>query len=257
MPTILITGATGKQGGAAIDALLNSPDRSQLTIKALTRNTSSPASQALTSRGVQMVKGDLLDKAGLVSILSGVDAAFLMTDFMGAGGVETEVKQGLTFTDAAKEANVSHVVFTSVQSADRAPEVPHFHSKFQVENKLRDSGLKWTILRPAAFMDNVPLTGFGRLGALTFFNSLIGPKHPLQWIAVEDIGKVAAQALLAPNAYAGQIIDLAAEDLTLSQLTDSFKKATGTKPWMFRLPHFLVMAILPYDFKQMVKVSGI
>lgn len=149
--TFLITGGTGRQGGAVISALLKSG--SQVQVKALTRNTESAASQALTSKGVQMVKGDLLNQASLVSAFKGVDAAFLVSDFSGPGGIETEIKQGQVFADAAKEARVPHVVFTSVGSADVATEVPHFHSKFQIEQKIQESGVPWTILRPVAFMD--------------------------------------------------------------------------------------------------------
>lgn len=247
---VLIVGATGKQGGAAVSALLNSHNGP--SIRALTRNTSSTSAEALKAKGVETVRGDLLDKASLVQALQGVNAAFLVTDPSGVG-VEKEVKQGETFFAAAKEANVAHIIFTSVQSADTARSVPHFNSKYLIEEQLKQSGLNYTILRPVAFMDNIPFTGFARFGALSFFNSILGPRYPLPWIAVEDIGKIAAKILLSPASFNGQTIDLASESLNMDQITDSFQKATGSRPWKLRLPHFLVMAILPYDFKQMVR----
>lgn len=102
MPTFLITGATGQQGGATINALLND-GRSDLSIKALTRNPSSTAAQSLSSRGVVVVKGDLSDRESLQAALKGVDAVHLVTDFTGPKGCDGEIEQGKLFVDVAKE----------------------------------------------------------------------------------------------------------------------------------------------------------
>ena len=103
---ILVSGATGKQGGAVLTALLGARSSSSTpsTILALTRNPSSPKAQELAKKdGVEVVKGDLTDSASLEKALAGVDTAFLVTDFM-AKGVEDEVKQGKTFVDAFNKA---------------------------------------------------------------------------------------------------------------------------------------------------------
>lgn len=127
--SILIVGATGKQGGSAISTLLNDKG-SSFTLKFLTRNPDSPASQKLATQGAQPVKGDLFDKTALDQALTGVDRAFLVTD--AAAGEERETLQGKMFVDAAKEAGTKHVVFTSVGGADVATNVPHFRSKYEV-----------------------------------------------------------------------------------------------------------------------------
>jgi uncharacterized protein YbjT (DUF2867 family) len=103
MPTFLVVGATGQQGGGVVEALLAS-DRPDLTVRALTRNPSSSTAQALARRGVQPVKGDLLDRQSIFKALEGVDAAYLVTDFRGPEDVEGELKQGKQFVDVAKEA---------------------------------------------------------------------------------------------------------------------------------------------------------
>lgn len=72
---------------------------------------------------------------------------------------------------------------------------------------------------------------------------------------MEDIGKVAAQAMISPEKHTGQIIDLASDALSIDGVAEAFGKATGSRPWKIRLPYFLVMAMLNYDFQQMVKVS--
>ena len=129
--TILILGATGKQGGAAIDALLTSPQASGLDIRFLTRNPDSAASKKLTYRGAKAVKADLNDQASLEAALTGVQRAFLLTEPL-SGGAEGEEKRGKTFVDAAKKTGVEHIVFASVADADTATSVPHFKSKHNV-----------------------------------------------------------------------------------------------------------------------------
>ncbi|CAO1625458.1 unnamed protein product [Sympodiomycopsis kandeliae] len=249
--TFLVTGATGKQGGALVSVLLEERNKhNDIIIRALTRNPDSAASQSLKSQGVEIFKGDLSNVASLVPALKGADAAFLVTD--PSKGMENEVQQGSNFIQAAQEVKLPHAVFTSVASADTA-DVPHFQSKHQIEEKFKSSGLQWTFLRPVAFFDNIPHTGFARFGALSFFNSLIGPDLKLQWISCKDIGKVASQALLNPAKHYGQTIDLASDTLSLTDIQNAFGKVTGPTPWKLRFPQFLVMKMLPFDFQQMVR----
>lgn len=102
MATVLVIGATGQQGGGVIEALLAS-GRTDLNIRALTRNPASSAAKNLTNRGVKLYQGDLENRDSLVAALSDVDAAYLVTDFRGPGDVEGEFQQGKNFVDAAKE----------------------------------------------------------------------------------------------------------------------------------------------------------
>lgn len=106
MPTILVVGATGQQGGGVINALLASGS-TDLKIRALTRNPASSAAQALSKRGIEPVKGNLLDRQSLAKALTGCDAAYLVTDFRGPEDIDGELKQGRQFVDAAAEAGES------------------------------------------------------------------------------------------------------------------------------------------------------
>lgn len=106
IPTkILVVGATGQQGGGVVNALL-SLGSTDLTITASTRNPTSAAAQKLSSKGVGLCKGDLLDRESLVAALADVDAAYLVTDFRGPEGVSGELQQGRQFVDCAREAGL-------------------------------------------------------------------------------------------------------------------------------------------------------
>src|SRR2546428_11798447 len=149
--TILVAGATGQQGGSVARALVKRGHR----VRGLTRTAENL--KALKAIGIEGVRGDLTDRTSLAPALRGVDAFFFMTtpfnpDF--SVDVEKEVLQGTTAIDAAKAAHVPHVVMSSVASADGGTGIPHFESKVKVERHLQASGLRYTITRPVAFMDN-------------------------------------------------------------------------------------------------------
>ena len=138
-------------------------------------------------------------------------------------------------------------------SADIAKQVPHFHSKLRVEEYLKQSGLQWTILRPVAFMDNIQLTGFKRFMSLGLFGSTLGFGRKADFVAVEDIGKVAAQCLLSPEKYQKRTIQLAGDCVNTSGIQSLFKKVTGVKPWALWVPGWFMLSLIPYDLRQMFK----
>jgi uncharacterized protein YbjT (DUF2867 family) len=107
----------------------------------------------------------------------------------GKGGAETEIRQGKTFIDAAKKAGVKFIVFSSVEGAERKSGVPHFESKFQIEEYLRGSGISHTIIRPVAFYENFPpVSGFGTFLVFGLFGAALGGKK-IQLVSVKDIGQ--------------------------------------------------------------------
>ncbi|KAH8797991.1 NAD(P)-binding protein [Flagelloscypha sp. PMI_526] len=254
MSRILVVGATGRQGGAVLRALQHAskghPDPHR-RLFALTRNPSSPAAKKLASEGVQVIQGDINDTAGLTSTLKQVDRAFLVTDI--SQGTTKEEQAGKNFVAAAKAAGLEHLVFSSVDGAERDSKVPHFESKFQIETALRLSGLSHTVIRPVAFMDMLPIEpGFLRFIALGIFRAALGGK-PIQLVATKDIGFVAACALLEPNEYKGQSIGLAGDELTISQMASALSKSNPA--WVAWIPRFMI-ALFPYDMKQMFKFFG-
>ncbi len=259
---ILVTGATGKQGGAVVTALLEARKQStgaaDFEILALTRSPSSPKAQSLSEQpGVTVVKGDLLDEASLVSALQGVDAALLITDYIGIG-VEKEVEQGANFIKAAKQAGVRYIVFNSVGNADRAPSVPHFQSKYEVEQILKKEypGDKSTIVRPVAFFDNFPVAkgGGGVMLYMTlgvFAGCLKGQK--LHFVAVKDIGIVSAKALLDEDKLKGQTIELSGDHKTIEEIQESISKVIGRPQGKAPVPGFIGGLMIGTELKKMMQ----
>jgi len=256
--TILVTGATGKQGGAAMKKFLQDNTSNNYTLRALTRNPTSPASLKLSSQGVQLFKGDLEDPESLKEALTGTDIAFLITTPDGPKKSESEVNQGKTFIDIAKSTNLKYLVYTSVDGAERDSKVPHFESKYIIEQYLEASGIPHTILRPVAFMDNFPTqTGFVTAMVFGLFTTALKGKK-LQYIAVEDIGYAAAKVIESSTTgeqrqqYQGKAIPLAGDNLTMTQVLDVYEKVLGYRPWQAWIPNLMV-SLMPYDFKMMFK----
>src|SRR5215216_3722844 len=146
---IVVAGATGKQGGAVARSLL---DRG-FQVRALTRNPQKPEAQALADHGAEVVQGDMEDRSSMERALEGAYGIFSVQNFW-ESGYDREVQQGKMVADAAKAAGVEHFVYSSVGSAHRQTGIPHFESKWEIEEHVRQIGLPYTILRPTAFMQN-------------------------------------------------------------------------------------------------------
>ncbi|ODN79147.1 hypothetical protein L198_07897 [Cryptococcus wingfieldii CBS 7118] len=234
---ILIVGATGKQGGATVQALLSqiaslSPSLTPPTIRFTTRYPSSFAARVLASSGASSIRANLSSIDDLHSALQGIDVAFLVTDK--DAGEEKEVEMGIRFVEAAKKVGVKHVVFASVADADVASTVPHFRTKYKIEQALIESGLSHTILRPVVFMENFPQTPSASqtINVSAFFSTFV-PK-PLALISTTDIGHFAALALLNPTSppFKNQIIPLSSGVYSVKDWEKATEKA-GRKGWFW------------------------
>jgi len=226
-----VTGATGVQGGALARLLL---DR-DLPVRALTRNPSSPTAQALRDRGADIAYADFDDRLSLEAAFHGSRAVFLMGTPFGTD-VDTEIKQGITAVDAAAKAGVPHLVYSSVAHADRATGVPHFDSKHQIENHLAASGLGWTVIGPAMFLDNFA----GDWAASQLHQGTLAlPLSSGRSVAVicaRDIAAMAAIALTSPERLHGRRIDIAGHMLTPLDMAKAFTAAVGHPVTYQRVP---------------------
>ncbi len=147
---ILVTGATGQQGGTLAKLLLQKNHK----VYALVRNIQSPAAQELKKEGANLVKGDLNNLDSLEQAVNGVDSIFLMGTPL-EDGIEGETRRGKMMADIAKEKNVKHLVYSSVTNADRNTGIPHFESKYKVEKHIQNLGIPYTIIGPTFFMENL------------------------------------------------------------------------------------------------------
>lgn len=220
--TILVTGATGHQGGAVARHLL----ARGWQVRALTRDPQKPAAQALAKLGAEVINGDLDDRRSIDQALVGVYGAFSVQNFWETGATR-EIQQGKTLADAARAAGVKHFVYSSVGGAERNTGIPHFDSKWEVEQHVRALGLPATILRPVFYMDNFNSPNFRPAilqGTLTL---ALRPARTLQMIAVDDIGGFAALAFEKPGEFIGRAFELAGDELTMPQAAEAFSRATS------------------------------
>ncbi|HST09083.1 MAG TPA: NmrA/HSCARG family protein [Terriglobales bacterium] len=218
--TILITGVTGKQGGAVAQALQGSG----FHLRGLTRKPESQQAVALARNGIEIVKGDLDDEATLRRSLTGAWGIFGVQN-TGEAGVEREEAQGKRLATLAREAGVEHYVYTSVGSANKRTGVPHFDNKWRIEETVR--ALRFpshVILRPVFFMENL-LAPFSLQGSTLAW--ALGPGTKLQMIAVDDIGWFGARAFTHATALNRREIDLAGDVGTMAEAAEILTKALG------------------------------
>jgi len=217
--SILVTGATGQQGGAVTRRLI----RLGHEVHALTRKPSSEAARRLAAEGAKIAVGDFDDAESLTRAMKGVEAVFAMSTPYEAGS-EREIKQGIALVDAAKAAGVAHLVYTSVASADRKTGIPHFDGKAIVERQVQASGVRYTIIAPVFFMANLMSPSSIRGGNLTM--GLPANRH-LQMVTLENIGEMAALVLDQRDRGLGRRIEIASDELTPAQMADVIARITG------------------------------
>ncbi|WP_129662240.1 NmrA/HSCARG family protein [Rothia uropygialis] len=226
--------ATGKQGGATATALLDLG----MPVRALVRRPESEAAKRLAERGAQVVRADLDEPDTLAPAMQGLGALWFMTTPFGTDGAAAEIGQGKALADAAIEAGVARIVFSSVGSAERDTGIPHFDSKYQVERELQNlgSGVHVTVIRPVFFMDN--LLGMAQKdndGSIVVRMPMPGDV-PLQMIAVDDIGRVSAAVLQDPELVPEGVIEIAADELTGEAVAEVIAEAASVPTRYEALP---------------------
>ena len=225
---VVVTGGTGKQGGAVVKSLLERGHE----VRAVTRNTDSAKARELANAGVTLARASLEDTAALTKALEGATSLFAMTTPY-EGGTQAETRQGISAADAAKAAGV-HLVFTSVGSANRQTGVPHFESKYEVEKHIADISVRATILAPVYFMENLHY-GKEQL-AKGIYAAPLPPTRRLAQVAVADIGAVAVRLLEDPARFAGKRFDLAGDELTSNDVIAVLSRVTRRPFTYFQVP---------------------
>lgn len=238
MPPVLVTGATGKQGGATVRALL----ARGVPVRALVRD---PA-KANETPGVEWVVGDLGDRDSLRRAAQGASAVFSvqMAPVTADGfDFDAEVAQGVNLIDAAKEAGVAQFVHSSVTGAGQHADHPQWRAadwptlsrsmaaKTAIQDHLRAAGFpRWTLLKPGFFMENfTPSARFlfprGIEGGLV---SMLKPHTRLALVSVVDIGEAAAAAIADPDRFHKVELELASDHLSMTEIAAVLSRVFGT-----------------------------
>ncbi|WP_433514220.1 NmrA family NAD(P)-binding protein [Nonomuraea sp. CA-143628] len=218
---ILVTGATGKQGGATARRLL----AGGWPVRALVRDLTAPAAAALAAAGAQLVRGDFDDLTSLPPALDGAAGLFGIPPV--SFTTDLEVARGRALIDAAAAAGIKQVVFSTL--AATSTEVAGSAGKALIEQYLHDHIALPTVLRPVRFMTNYLSDGaIGIDGISNGVHRHVFPPHePMQIIALEDIAEFAALAFAEPTRFAGRTLELAGDEPTPVEAAAAITEATG------------------------------
>ena len=219
---VLVSGATGNQGGAVTQALLTSGHM----VRALTRNIESPRARQLADQGVEIMHANLDDAESISQALQGVDSFYLMGSPQEVG-VDGETSQGIALANMAKAANVGHLVYGSVANADLDTGIPHFHSKYRVEQHIKTLGIPYTISAPVFFMDN--LIAPWSLDALKGGKIMLAMPgdRSLQQVSVKNIGEFVASLIGRREEVFGKRFDFAGDELTGQECAEILSRISG------------------------------
>jgi uncharacterized protein YbjT (DUF2867 family) len=244
---ILVTGATGRQGGAVVRHLLGRG----ATVCALTRNPHGAPARQLAAGGAGLAQGDMDDQASLERAMRGAWGVYSVQDF--TVGAAREIQQGSNVAEAAHRCGIGHLVYSSVGGAERNSGIGHWKSKWAIETRIRDLGLPATVFRPASFMENyyIPAVEKGLLHGR--FVDPVRAAKPYQTIAIDDIGKFVALAFDRPGDFIGTQLEIAGSELTNEQATAVFARVLGRPVRFRRMPMPVVRVALGKEFYQMFR----
>ncbi|MEU2030067.1 NmrA family NAD(P)-binding protein [Nocardia amamiensis] len=223
---ILVTGATGKQGGVTARKLL----ADGRAVRALVRDAHSPAARELAAAGAELAVGDFDSPDTVSAALDGVTGLFAVPPaaYSSQGwDVELEAARGEALVDAARRAGVQQIVFTGIASMGDNTSWGT-KGKQRIEDAIIASGIRYTLLRPVRFMENYllrtsPVDGiFGGV-----HRHLFPAAGPMKIIALADIGDIAALAFGDPDRFHGRVLELAGDALAPPAAAEAISKATG------------------------------
>ena len=242
---IFVTGATGNQGGATTRNLLSKG----FNVKALVRN---PAKGQLPAHeNLEIIKGDLDDVNSYRHHLNDCDGVFCNLVFI--YGIDKEIKQGFDLVNASIQSNVKHFAYASVIGSDLNTGIPHWESKNKIEDRIKASGMSYTILRPSSLYENMLIP---QVKSRILKGKLVLPTRKAtvqQFISSEDVGMIATTVFSNPEKYKGLTVDLAAEQMDGEQLAATYSKVMGREIKFQQLPMIITRLVMGRDLTKMFR----
>jgi uncharacterized protein YbjT (DUF2867 family) len=229
--SVLVSGATGQQGGALARMLLKKGH----SVRAFVRRPASPEARELEHLGAELAEGNFEEPSTIEDAAKGMDAVFVVATPFEAG-TEVETRHGIAAADAARATGVSHLVYSSVAGANQDTGIPHFDSKRKVEEYIEGLGVPYTIVAPVYFMDNLlapwtlPQLKEGR------FSMALPSSRPLQQIALSDIAAFTGVVLESREEFVDQRVDIASDELSGRQVAETLTRVTGHEVHYVELP---------------------
>jgi len=184
----------------------------QWKLKLLTRKPEGALAKEFSSRGAEICKGDLKPKDTIENAMKGCNAVFMCLDPWELGGVEEETRIGKEIVDMALKHKIEHFIYSSVASSQDKTGIPHFESKWKIEQHLTSSGLAYTIIKPVFFMENL----MGQKDNIDkgILQLPIKSNTKLQMVACNDIGYFSMCALNNKKEWEGKCCEIAGDEMT-------------------------------------------
>ncbi len=247
MKTIFVTGATGNQGGAVAASLI----KNGFKVKALTRNIGSPNAQKLQTLSAELIKGDLNDLNTFRNHLKDVDGIFSVQAF--ENGIDKEIKQGTDLANLAKEYGVNHFLYASVAGADLNTGIPHFDSKYIIENYIKQLRLPYTIIRANSLFENFLIPQVKNRILKGKLASPINKNKTQQFISAVDIGEISAGIFMNKDRYLGKTITIGTEEMNMQQVAETFSEVLDTEISYQKLPMLIARLVMGKNLYKMFK----
>ncbi|KAF8496964.1 hypothetical protein JB92DRAFT_2746124 [Gautieria morchelliformis] len=222
---VVVTGATGGQGGSVAKFLL---DDGTYAVRAITRNPDSPAAKDLAARGAEVVKADLTNLESVEKAFAGAYGVFGITNFWEPGvGYDGEISQGKLLVDAAKASGIKHFVLSTLDSSEY--NARHWESKNVIDQYLQKSGVPRTSLYTTFYFENFAGMYAPKKckdGSYEIPAPLL-PDAPFAIFSVADTGAFALAAFLHPEEWIGKDMRVASEFLTVRTMAADLSDVSG------------------------------
>ena len=233
--TIVLTGATGRQGGAVVRHLL----RAGWRVRALTRNPQSARAQALAALGATVLQGNMADPDSLRPVFAGAYGAYsVQTPY--PQGPEAEISQGKNVAEIASAAGVQHLVYGSAGIGRAGTGIPSWESKLEIEKHMRGLGLPLTVVRPMAFMELMTdKSFFPAASTWHVMPALMGASRKVLWLCTDDLGAIVAKVFASPARFISQELKLASDQQSIAECRGIYRAVRGRNPSRLPLPTWM------------------
>lgn len=232
---IAVCGATGRQGGAVARSLASAGWK----VRGLTRRPGRPEARALADLGIEVVEADMEDPDSLRAAFADAYGVFSVQNGL-VSGFDREVIQGRNVADVATRLDVAHLVYAAAGPGAEGFGIASWEAKLEVEGHMSHLGLPFTSLRPQAFMELMTDKAYyPAVGTWRIWPRLSGVDTGIAWLAVEDVGVIAASVFAQPERYIGKSLVLVADVKSLAECQATFLEVMGEPPATFPLPVWL------------------